>query len=153
MLYLFLKWLHIVSAAVAIGANFTYGILIGRASKDPSVLPFMLRTVKLIDDRLANPLYVVAAVTGIAMAMLLPIPLTTPWVLASLVLFGLIAVIGIAGYTPALRRQIRILELEGPNSSGYLRAARQGMVLGIALAVLVLVITYLMVAKPMLWQR
>jgi hypothetical protein len=57
MLYLLLKWLHVLAAIVAIGANVTYGIWIARASRNPDVLPFTLRGIKLIDDRIANPAY------------------------------------------------------------------------------------------------
>lgn len=52
MTFLLLKWLHILSAIAAVGANITYGIWLRRASPKPEVLPFTLRTIKLIDDRL-----------------------------------------------------------------------------------------------------
>jgi type II secretory pathway component PulM len=38
MLYLLLKWLHVLAAIVAFGADVTYGIWIARASRKPEAL-------------------------------------------------------------------------------------------------------------------
>jgi len=63
MSYLLLKWLHALAAIIAAGSNFTYGIWITRASRNPDVLPVTLRSIKLIDDRVANPAWVAAHLT------------------------------------------------------------------------------------------
>ncbi len=151
MLYLLLKWLHILSAIVAVGANVTYGIWLVRASRQPDALPFTLLGIKLIDDRLANPAYGLLLVTGLLMVFTVGMPLTTPWLLTALVLFVLVGLVGALGYTPTLRRQIQLLDSEGVHSPGYQAAARQGIILGGVLVVLVIVIVYLMVVKPGLW--
>ena len=151
MLYLLLKWLHILAAIVAIGANVTYGIWIARASRQPDVLPFTLRGVKLIDDRLANPAYGFLLITGLLMVFTSGLSLTTPWLLTALILYVLAVLLGSLGYTPTLRRQIEFLDSQGINSPDYQAAARRGTMLGIILAILVVVITYLMVLKPGLW--
>lgn len=151
MLYLLLKWLHVLAAIVAVGANITYGIWLVRASRQPDALPFTLRGIKVIDDRLANPAYGLLLVTGLVMVFTGRLSLTTPWLLAALVLFVLVGLIGLLGFTPSLNRQIRLLDSEGPDSPGYRAAARQGIVLGVILVVLVMVIVYLMVMKPGLW--
>ncbi|MCI0399413.1 MAG: DUF2269 domain-containing protein [Chloroflexi bacterium] len=151
MLYLLLKWLHVLAAIVAVGANVTYGIWIGRASRNPEVLPFTLRGIKLIDDRLANPAYGLLLITGLLMAFTAQLPLTTPWLLTALILYGIVLLVGLLGYTPALRRQIQMLDSEGFGSPNYQALARRGTILGISLAVLVVVIVFLMVVKPELW--
>jgi len=151
MLFLLLKWLHVLSAIVAVGANVTYGIWLTRASRSPDVLPFTLRTIKLIDNRIANPAYGLLLVTGLSMTFVLPLPLTTPWLLTALVLYIVLVLVGLLGYTPTLRRQIQVLDSEGSGSSNYQALARRGTMLGMALAVLVLVIVFLMVMKPGLW--
>lgn len=107
MLYLLLKWLHVLAAIVAVGANITYGVWLARASRQPDALPFTLRGIKLIDDRLANPAYGLLLVTGLVMVFTGRLSLTTPWLLAALVLYGLVALVGLLGFTPALNRQIR----------------------------------------------
>jgi uncharacterized membrane protein len=151
MLYLLLKWLHVLAAIVAVGANVTYGIWIARASHHPDALPFTLRGIKLIDDRLANPAYGLLLVTGLLMVFTIGLPLTTPWLLTALVLFVLVGLIAGVGYTPTLRRQIELLDSEGAHSSTYQAVARRGTRLGVILAILVIVIVYLMVVKPALW--
>ncbi|MCI0580420.1 MAG: DUF2269 domain-containing protein, partial [Chloroflexi bacterium] len=138
-------------AIVAVGANVTYGIWIGRASRNPEVLPFTLRGIKLIDDRLANPAYGLLLITGLLMAFTAQLPLTTPWLLTALILYGIVLLVGLLGYTPALRRQIQMLDSEGFGSPNYQALARRGTILGISLAVLVVVIVFLMVVKPELW--
>jgi len=151
MLYLYLKWLHVLSAILAVGANATYGIWLARASRDPDNLPFTLKGIKLLDDRVANPAYGLLLITGLAMVFTAPLPLTTPWLLTALVLYGVLVLVGLFGYTPALRRQIRILEENGFSSTNYQAQARRGTVLGIVLAILAISIVFLMVVKPALW--
>ena len=151
MLYLLLKWLHVLAAIIAVGANVNYGIWMVRASRNPDVLPFVLRSNKLIDDRVANPAYVVLIITGLLMAFAGRFPLTTPWLLTALVLYGLVALVSMFGYTPTLRQQIQILDREGLTSPAYHTLAKRGMILGAVLAVLVSLIVFLMVVKPRLW--
>lgn len=151
MLYLLLKWLHVLAAIVAVGANVTYGIWMARASRNPDVLPFVLRGIKLIDDRVANPAYVASLITGLLMVFTARFPLTTPWLLTALVLYVLVVLVSMFGYTPTLRQQIQILDSEGLTSPTYQTLAQRGMILGAVLAVLVSVIVFLMVVKPSLW--
>jgi uncharacterized membrane protein len=151
MLFLWIKWIHVLSAIAAVGANITYGIWIGRASNDPKVLPFVLRNIKLIDDRLANPSYGLLPLTGLTMAFIAPIRLTTPWLLTGLILYVGMGLIAALGYTPTLKRQIQTLEKEGFDSPAYQAIAKRGTQLGILLAVIVVIIVFLMVVKPPLW--
>jgi uncharacterized membrane protein len=77
--------------------------------------------------------------------------LTTPWLLSALILYALVELIGLFGYTPTLRRQIRILDGEGISSTTYQALARRGTLLGIILAILTITIVFLMVVQPALW--
>lgn len=45
--YALLKFLHVLFAIVALGANATYGVWLARAGRDPAQLGFALRGVKL----------------------------------------------------------------------------------------------------------
>jgi len=149
--FLIIKWIHVLAAISAVGANITYGIWIARAAHEPDVLPFVLRNISVIDRRLANPSYAVLLLTGLTMALTLSIPLTTPWLLTALVLYFLAALLGIVAYAPTARRQRQILETEGFDSPNYKSLARRATWLGIVVTVDVVVIVFLMVVKPMLW--
>jgi hypothetical protein len=152
MLFSLIKWVHVLSAITAVGANITYGIWLGRASSEPKVLPFVLRGIKFIDDRVANPAYGLLLITGLAMAFIGPIPiLSTPWLLTALVLYVILLLVAALGYTPTLKRQIQTLDKDGFDSAAYKAVAARGTQLGIVLAVVVVIITFLMVVKPPLW--
>jgi uncharacterized membrane protein len=151
MIYLLLKWLHVVAAIIAVGANATYGIWIGRASRTPDVLPFTLRVIKQIDDRVANPAYGVLLVSGLAMVYTLGASMRTPWLLLSMVAYVGIALTGMFAYTPLLKQQIEVLDRDGYSSSAYRALARRGTNIGVFLAVLAMIVVFLMVVKPRLW--
>lgn len=143
--------LHVLSAIVAVGANVTYGVLLARAKQQTASLSFALGTIRFIDSRMVNPAYGLLLITGVAMAMNDQIPMTTPWILAAVILFGVIAVLGMAVYAPVFRRQIRLAETEGAQSEAYQKTARLGNILNLATAVLTVIIVFLMVVKPALW--
>ena len=151
MEYLAPKWLHFLAAIVAVGSNLTYGAWLSLASRDQKSLLFALRGISFLDNRFANPSYGVLLLTGLLMVYLVGLPLTTPWLLLSLILYVLTALIGIFAYAPALRRQIRLAETPGPASPEYHAAATQGLRIGILTIVIVVAITFLMVVKPSLW--
>ena len=83
-LYPWLKLAHILLAVVAVGFNFSYGILVGRAAREPEHLGHVLRTVKVLDDRFANPAYGLLLVLGLAMVFIGPWDITDLWILLSL---------------------------------------------------------------------
>ena len=151
MLFLLIKWIHVLSAITAVGANVTYGIWIGRASREPNVLPFVLRNIRLIDQRIANPCYGLLLLTGLTMAFMTRLPLTTPWLLTALILYAIAALLGIVVYAPISRRQMRLLESEGFESPVYRSVAKQSTWLGILVTIDVVIIVFLMVVKPALW--
>ena len=149
-LYPWLKTAHILLAIVAVGFNFSYGILIGRAAREPEHLRHVLGTVKTLDDRFANPAYAVLLVVGLAMVFIGPYDITDLWILVSLGLYVLLVIIGAAMYSPTLRRQIATLDERGAASPEYVALQARGTQLGAVLGVAVVVIVALMVLKPTL---
>jgi uncharacterized membrane protein len=149
--YVLLKWVHVLMAITALGTNITYGVWLTRAAREPQHLAFALRGVKVLDDRVANPAYGVLLLTGLAMAGVGRIPLTTPWLLTGLILFVILVVIAAAVYTPTLRRQIERLDAGGPHSHEYQMLAARSTRVGIALVIIAVAIVFVMVTKPALW--
>lgn len=152
MAFLVLKLIHVLAAIAAAGASMTYVIWRARARREPEVLPFVLRSVSLIDQRLANPCYATLLVTGLIMALTLSIPLTTPRLLTAMVLYVFATLLGIFAYAPATRQQRRLLETAGVDSQSYKGLAQRSAKLGILVRIDVLFTVFLMVIKPALWR-
>jgi uncharacterized membrane protein len=148
MVYLTIKFLHILLAIVAVGFNASYAAWLVRAQRSPEHLGFALRGVKFLDDWIANPCYVLLLLSGVAMMVVAPWALTTRWLDAAIVLWVVAIAVGYGVYTPTLRNQIRILATEGADSSAYRAIAVRGQVVGGVLGVIVVVILGLMVFKP-----
>lgn len=149
--YDILQFLHVLFAIVAVGFNISYSVWLARAARDPSEHRlYVLRGIKVLDDRIANPAYGLLLITGLWMVAISPLELTTLWILVSLILWVVVILVGLLMYTPALRNQAGALESEGPDSDAYRRAELRQRVIGIGLSIPVVVIVFLMVTKPTL---
>ena len=148
-LYLVLKFIHVLSAIVAVGANITYGVWNARISSEPNHAAFTLKGIRFIDNRIANPAYGVLLLTGSVMVFM-DWKITDLWVIIALVAFIAIAVIAFAVFTPLLRNQIKLADAGDTSSSAYVRLANRSRTLGPVLGILVVVILVMMVFKPTL---
>jgi uncharacterized membrane protein len=147
--YLFLKLVHILAAIVALGFNFSYAIWAARGVKTPEHLLFTLKGIKFLDDYAANPSYLVSVATGLAMSYVAGYSiLETRWILYALIIFGGMGIVGFGLYTPALRKQIKVLETQGMSSPAYQQVNSRQTILGLILFGLALSMLALMVFKP-----
>ena len=144
------KYLHILAVVTALGANLTYQFWLSRAKGSPGELVFVLESISRLDRRVANPAYILAAVAGVFIVLTGPYGFESPWIVAAIVLYVLVAVLGIAAYAPAAHAQLDLART-APDSPAYAAAARQTQLLGLLVTAIVLVIVWLMVAKPALW--
>jgi uncharacterized membrane protein len=151
MLYLIIKWLHVLSDIVAFGAFVTYGVWLFKANRAPHALAFTLATIKLCEDRLANPAYGLSITSGLVMVFLGKWPLTTAWLQLSFVFFLLSMALGIFGYVPAIRKQLTLVERCGHGSIECRKNARKITVISAIASIFVIGIVFLMVIKPRLW--
>lgn len=146
--YVIVKWFHVMMAITALGANLTYGLWFTRAGREPQYFGFVMRTVRILDNRIANPAYGLLLLSGFAMTGMAHIPISTPWVLTGLILWVLLIIVAAAGYTPTLRRGIEAFDAGGAASPAFQQAAARGRTLGILLILIAIVIVWVMVAKP-----
>ncbi|MDP9281673.1 MAG: DUF2269 domain-containing protein [Chloroflexota bacterium] len=145
----FVKFIHALLAIVAVGFNASYGIWLARAANAPQATQsHVLRTIKFLDDRFANPAYGLLLITGLFMVFSAGIPFSRLWIALSIGLWLVLVFVGLGVYTPTLRDQIRVLESGGPGSEEYQRLATRGRTVGIVLGIIVVVIVFLMVTKP-----
>ncbi len=103
--------------------------------------------MKFLDDRVANPAYLLVVVTGLTMAWW-HWSYSTHWIAAAIVLFVIMLLFGLGVYSPALTRQIETLETDGAQSSAHRSAALFATTFGIAVMVPILTILFLMIFKP-----
>jgi uncharacterized membrane protein len=151
-LYLFLKWIHVLAAITALGANLTYVVWIRLGERSQPNLLHTLRGIQFLDDRIATPAYGVVIIAGLLMVWVNKLSLLTSWITIPLILVIVVTVFAIAFYSPALRRQIQTAEAEGPRSASYQAASRRGLLFGALTTVLVVAIVFVMVVKPVLWS-
>jgi uncharacterized membrane protein len=147
MAYLLLKYVHVLLAITAVGSNITYAAWNARGAMQSQHLGFALRGIKFIDDYIANPCYGLLLLTGLVLRF---IGFTgwPRWMISAIVLYVVLIVIALAGYSPSLRRQVAALEAEGESSATYHKWAGRARITGIATMPFVLAILFLMVVKP-----
>ena len=150
-LYLILKWLHVLAAIAVVGLHGVYGVWIVRAYGHTKALPFTLRTVKLLDDRVALPGFAILLLSGVAMVARTKLAASTPWLLSGLLLFAVLTLVHFLVYRPALRQLILFAERNDLGTPEFQTAVNRERNVGIAMVVALLLIAFLMVVKPRLW--
>src|SRR5688500_20298540 len=104
MEYQLAKFIHVLLTIIAVGFNASYGIWLARAAKAPQATQsHVLRTIKFLDDRIANPAYGLLLVTGLFMAANAGIPFSRLWIAAAIGLWLVLIFVGLGVYTPTLR--------------------------------------------------
>lgn len=146
-LILALKVVHILAAIVAVGSNVTYAYWLRRAGTDRERLVFTIEGIQRLDNRIANPAYILVLLTGLGMVLAGAFSFTTGWIVAAIVLYVALVVVGIAFFSPAIRRQLEEARRD-PATPAYAQAAARSTLFGIGTLVVVVVIIFLMVAKP-----
>ena len=155
-LYLCLKWLHILSSVVLVGTGFgsAFYTYFTQRSGNVAAQAVVSRLVVRADWWFTMPTVFLQPATGLAMAYLAGLPLSTPWLSLSI---GLFVMSGIC-WLPVVWLQIRMAAMaqraahdETPLPAPYMRYMRTWELLGYPAFVAMLGVFYLMVAKPSLW--
>jgi len=153
MIYLGLKYLHIVSMVLLFGTGLGSAFYKWMADRSGAVahIAIVNRHVVLADWWFTTPTIIAQPVTGLAMASMLGFPLTTPWLVASLCLYVLAGVC----WLPVVWLQIRMRDLamtayadHSPLSKQYWCYARIWFWLGVPAFGAMLLIVLLMIVKP-----
>ena len=149
MAYSLIKFVHVLLAITAVGSNITYAAWNARAVMESQHLNFALRGIKFLDDYIANPCYALLLVTGLALRFI-GFSSWPRWIVTAIALYVVLVVVALAGYSPALRRQIQSLSADGATSTTYLMWAGRARITGIISGVFALIIVFVMVVKPSL---
>ena len=148
--YTLLKFIHIAAAITAVGSNITYGVWNALAGRQPAHTSFMLKGIKFLDDRIANPSYGVLFLTGLLMVFVGHWSIASLWIIVAIVLFVAVAVIGFGVFSPLLNDQIRLADAGETSSPEFARLSRRSRMLGPILGIVVIGILVMMVFKPAL---
>lgn len=152
--YLLIKWLHILSATILFGTGIgiAYFKWITDRSGDVRAIRLCAERTVLADWVFTTPAVIVQPLSGLAMAHLAGYPLMHGWAAYSLALYAL------AGccWLPVVWLQLRMRTLaQGADNAGaplpaqYWAYARTWFWLGVPAFVALLVVYWLMVAKPL----
>lgn len=154
--YLVLKWLHVLSSVLLVGTGFGSAFYLFFANRSGSVAAqaVVARLVVRADLWFTTPAVVIQPLSGLALVHLANWPLTSPWLMLSVVLYLFAG----ACWLPVVWLQIRLREMADaavangtPLPPLYWRYARLWERLGYPAFAAMLVVYYLMVAKPALW--
>ncbi len=157
MEYLALKWLHILSATLLFGTGLGsafYKFMADRSGNLQAIAQTN-KIVVLADWCFTTPTVILQPVTGIWLALLIGYPLTSSWLIISMLLY---VVAGLC-WLPVVWLQIRMkaLSLEAVRNDStldhqYARLTRIWFWLGIPAFVALVMVYVLMVFKPALWS-
>jgi uncharacterized membrane protein len=151
--YAIVKWLHIVSSTILFGTGLgsAFYMFTASRSRDPHVAAFVLRYVVIADWIFTATAVVIQPLTGLWLAYLGGYALRSHWLLGSILLFLLAG----ACWLPVVWLQIHMRDMARDAAAGntelpalYWRFFRFWIALGIPAFTALLVVFYLMVAKP-----
>jgi uncharacterized membrane protein len=153
MTYAIVKWLHVLSSTILFGTGIgsAYYMFFISLSGDARAAARVVGLVVVADWVFTTTTIVVQPVTGLILAHLAQIPLTSRWILWSTVLYFVAG----ACWIPVVMIQIRMHRLaraaaadDAPLPDAYRRLFRWWTALGVPAFVALVIVFYLMVAKP-----
>lgn len=154
--YLILKWAHILSSTVLFGTGIgtAFQMVWAMRAGEPQVVASTASAVVVADWLFTAPAGIIQPTTGLALVWLAGYNLTEPWLLAT---YGLY-LLALACWLPVVRLQYRIRDLARRAAAQneimppqVIRDFRLWFVLGWPAFAALIMIYWLMVAKPPLW--
>jgi uncharacterized membrane protein len=153
MTYLVVKWLHVLSSTLLFGTGLgsAYYMFCASRTRDARAAAVVVRYVVLADWIFTTTTIIVQPLTGLFLVHLAGIPLNSRWIAGSFVLYF------IAGgcWLPVVWIQIRMRTLAEAAARGdaslpenYWRLFRWWVALGIPAFMSLVIVFWLMIAKP-----
>jgi len=150
MLYLCVKWLHVLSSTVLFGTGVgtAFCMLMANRTRDLGAIRFATRTVVIADWVFTTPAVIIQPVTGYMLVRLAGFPLATPWLMAAIALY----VFAGACWLPVVWIQLRMRALAHATTDAlpaeYWRYNLWWLILGSLAFPAVMAIFWLMVFTP-----
>jgi len=153
MTYLVVKWLHVLSSTVLFGTGLgsAYYMFFASRTRDPKIITHVARHVVLADWLFTTTTIILQPLTGLLLVQLAGYSLTSAWIVWSIVLYFVAG----ACWLPVVAIQMRMRRLAEsaaergePLPAEYDRYLRIWTALGIPAFISLVIVFYLMVAKP-----
>ena len=154
MTYVLVKWLHVLSSTILFGTGLgsAYYMFFTSLTGDARAVARVVGLVVIADWVFTLTTIVLQPITGLVLAHLAQIPLTSRWILWSTVLYFVAG----ACWIPVVMIQIRMQRLaqaaaadDAPLPDAYRRLFRWWTALGVPAFFALVIVFYLMVAKPL----
>jgi uncharacterized membrane protein len=152
--YIFLKWIHVVSSTILFGTGIgsAFYMFMANRQKDTNLIYFTIRNVVIADFIFTTPAVIIQLVTGLWLMYILGYGFGDKWLLWGLILYFFVGICWI----PVVWMQIKMrnmakdaLDENKKLSDDYWRMDVWWIMLGSFAFPAVVVIFYLMVAKPL----
>ena len=153
MEYLVVKWLHILSSTLLFGTGLgsAFYMFFASLTRDARVIATVVRYVVIADYAFTTTTIILQPVTGFYLIHLAGFPLTSTWIAASIALYLLAG----ACWLPVVWMQIKMRDMAATAAASgaalperYWSFLRWWVALGIVAFFALVVVFYLMVAKP-----
>jgi hypothetical protein len=165
--HLFL-FLHIVAAIIAFGPTFAFPLIAGLARKQPTHMPFALRTIEVLEERLVVPFVLTMPISGLLMAFNISIEWQhNVWLIAAIAVYVVAVTFSVTVQGPTVKKMLAMVSggahagapsmqpmPAGPGAApagpppAFLALAKRMQLGGMALTVAFFVIVVLMIWKP-----
>ena len=151
--YAVVKTIHVISSTLLFGTGIgsAFYMLFASLNRDPRTVLFVVRFVVIADWLFTATAVVVQPISGLWLAHLAGFPLTSPWLAVSIALYFVAG----ACWLPVVWMQVRMREMARTAVEQgtalpprYFRFFRVWVGLGIPAFLALVVVFYLMVAKP-----
>jgi uncharacterized membrane protein len=153
MEYLVVKWLHILSSTLLFGTGLgsAFYMFFASLTRDTRVIATVVRYVVIADYAFTTPTIILQPATGLYLIHLAGFPLKSTWIVASIALYFLAG----ACWLPVVWMQIKMRDMAATAVANgtelperYWSFLRGWVALGIIAFLALVVVFYLMVAKP-----
>lgn len=151
--YLVLKTIHVISSTLLFGTGIgsAFYMLFASLNRDARIVHFVTRYVVIADGLFTTTAVIVQPVTGFWLAHLAGFPLASRWIVWSTILY----LVAGACWLPVVWMQVRMREMARAAAEQgtalperYWRFFRAWVALGIPAFASLVIVFYLMVAKP-----
>jgi uncharacterized membrane protein len=151
--YLVVKWLHILSSTVLFGTGLgsAFYMFVASRTRDARVAAVVVRYVVIADWAFTTPTIVIQPLTGFWLLHIAGYPLDSAWIVWSIALY----LVAGAAWLPVVWIQMRMRDQAADAArrqaelpATYWRMLRVWVALGCVAFTAMVVVFYLMVAKP-----